>query len=229
MALRMIDHPILLVPFFLLTVSFLIGGRTGWVLMGLSFWLIVYLSFTSDARIEGKKLVIRIGRPVTVARKEIPIDEIVEVIELPSVGGIRLLEQFQRPWVPIGITAIGISIGVLFLVRGEFYGLLWVYISIISSLNYLFRPKDRKGRVLVSTVISLAAAVAFLFLGYPELTLGIILYGLFDALFANDNYGQDALIVRTESERIVLIGDSAGEMLEKLKSLLSGGSNVQAS
>jgi len=231
MSLRMVDHPVALIPFFLLAVSFLIGGRTGWVLMLLSFWLIVYISFTGGVRIGGQKIVIRIGRPLSLAKREIPLDEIVEVVELPLAYGIRLIEQFQRPWVPLGSLATGVFVGILLLLRGEFYGVLWVYVSLLSSLNYVFRPREKRTRIIASGVISLASALAFLYLRYPEFSLGVILYGLFDALFASDNYGQEAVIIRTEKERIVLIGESTSKekFLDELKSILVGGSNVQAS
>jgi len=233
MPLRMIDHPMMLFPFILLAVSFILGGEISWALMALAFWLVVYISLATDTRIERGRIVVRIGRPVPLARKEVPLDEIVEVIKLPSASGVRLIEQFQRPWVPLGNLVIGVSIGALFLRRDEFYGLLWIYISILSSLNFLFRPSERRNRILASVIVSLLTALGFLLLRHPEFTLGIILYGLFDALFANENYGQDAVIVRTERERIVLLGDptTTEGFMGKIKSLLviAGGSNVSAS
>ncbi|MEO2152768.1 MAG: hypothetical protein ABGW50_08955 [Thermococcus sp.] len=231
MPLRMIDHPVMLLPFILLVVSFLLGGNVGWALMALAFWLVVYIPLTGDARIERGRIVVRIGRPVPLARKEVPLDEIVEVIKLPSASGIRLIEQFQRPWVPLGNLAIGVSIGVLFLHRGEFYGFLWIYVSILSLLDFLFRPSEKRNRILASVIVSLLTALALLYLGYLEFVLVIALYGLFDATFANENYGQDAVIIRTERERIVLLGDSTAteSFIEEIKSLLAGGSNVPAS
>jgi len=231
MPLRMIDHPVMLLPFILLAVSFVLGGDVGWALMALAFWLVVYISLTGDIRIERGRIVVRIGRPVPLARKEVPLDEIVEVIKLPSASGIRLIEQFQRPWVPLGNLAIGVSIGALFLYRGEFYGVLWIYVSILSSLNFLFRPSEKRNRILASVAVSFLTALALLYLGYLEFVLVVALYGLFDATFANENYSQDAVIIRTERERIVLLGDSTAteSFMEKIKSLLgTGGSNVPA-
>jgi len=230
MPLGMIDHPVMLLPFILLAVSFLLGGNVGWALMALAFWLVVYISLTGDARIERGRIVVRIGRPVPLARKEVPLDEIVEVIKLPSASGVRLIEQFQRPWVPLGNLAIGVSIGALFLYRSEFYGVLWIYVSLLSSLNYLFRPADKRNRMVASLFISFTSAWAFLYLGHPEFVLVVALYGLFDATFANENYGQDAVIIRTEREQIVLLGDSTAteSFIEEIKSLLAGGSNVPA-
>ncbi|NJE54685.1 hypothetical protein [Thermococcus sp. 21S9] len=231
MSLKMIDHPLLLLPFLLLAVSFLQGGNVGWALMALAFWLVVYISLTGDARIERGRIVVRIGRPVPLAIKEIPLDEVVEVIKLPSASGVRLIEQFQRPWVPLGNLVIGVSIGALFLHRGEFYGLLWIYVSILSALNFLFRPSEKRNRVLASVVVSLLTVLALLYMGRPEFVLVVALYGLFDATFANENYGQDAVIIRTERERIVFLGDSTATegFMENIKSLLSaGGSNVPA-
>ena len=221
MSLKMIDHPVMLVPFLLLAVSFLLGGNIGWALMALALGLVVYLSLTSDARIERGRIVVRIGRPVPLVRKEIPLDEVIEVIKLPSASGVRLIEQFQRPWVPLGNLAVGLSIGLLFLHRGEFYGLLWIYVSILSSLNFLFRPSERRNRVLASVVVSLITALGFLLLRHPELVLAVILYGFFDALLANESYGQDAVIIRTERERIVLLGDSTAveKFIDKFKTL----------
>jgi len=232
MALRMADHPVMLAPFLLLAASFILGGKAGWVLMALAFWLVVYLSLTSDARIERGRIVIRIGRPLPLARKEIPLDEVVEVIKLPSASGIRLVEQFQRPWVILGNIAIGIFIGVLLLLNGGFYGVLWIYMSLLSLLSYVFRPAERRNRVTASLMISLASALAFLLLGHPEFVLVIVLYGFFDVLFASENCGQEAVVVRTERERIVLLGESTATdgFMEEIKSLLgAGGSNVQAS
>jgi hypothetical protein len=231
MSLKMIDHPVMLLPFIMLAVSFLLGGNVGWALMALALGLVVYLSLTSDARIERGRIVVRIGRPVPLVRKEIPLDEVVEVIKLPSASGVRLIEQFQRPWVPLGNLAIGVSIGALFLHRGEFYGLLWIYVSILSALNFLFRPSEKRNRILASVVVSLLTALGFLLLRHPEFVLAVILYGFFDATFANENYGQDAVIIRTERERIVLLGDSTAteRFMGKIKSLLgAGGSNVSA-
>ena len=229
MSLRMIDHPVILIPFLLLTVSFLIDGKIGWVLMGLSFWLVLYISFTSDVKIEGRRIVIRIGRPLPLAKKTISLDEIVEVVELPSAYGIRLIEQFQRPWIPLGTLATGIFIGVLLILRGEFYGILWIYISVVSSLDYVFRPREKKTRIIASVVISLVSALAFLYINHPEFTLSVIFYGFFDALFANESYGQNSVVIKTESERIVLLGSptSKEKFLEELKSILIGGPNVQ--
>ncbi len=229
MPLRMIDHPVMLLPFILLAVSFVLGGDVGWALMALAFWLVVYISLTGDARIERGRIVVRIGRPVPLARKEVPLDEVVEVIKLPSASGIRLIEQFQRPWVPLGSFATGIFIGILFLYRGEFYGVLWIYVSILSLLNFLFRPSEKRNRVLASLIVSLASALALLYLGYLEFVLVIALYGFFDAIFVNEN-GQDAVIIRTERERIVLLGESTSteSFIEEIKSLLAGGSNVPA-
>jgi len=76
MPLRMIDHPVMLLPFILLEVSFLLGGNVGRTLMVLAFWLVVYISLTGDARIERGLIVVRIGRPVPLARKEILLDEL---------------------------------------------------------------------------------------------------------------------------------------------------------
>ena len=229
MSLRMIDHPVILIPFFLLTVSFLIDGKIGWVLMGLSFWLVLYVFFTSEVKIEGRKIVIRIGRPLSLAKKTISLDEIVEIIELPSAYGIRLIEQFQRPWVPLGTIVTGIFIGVLLILRGEFYGIFWIYASILSSLDYVFRPREKKTRILASMGVSLVSALAFLYINYPEFALSVIFYGFFDALFANENYSKNCVIIKTESERIVLLGSptSKEKFLEELKSILIGDPNVQ--
>ncbi|WP_456423708.1 hypothetical protein [Thermococcus sp.] len=231
MSLRMVDHPVVLIPFFLLVVSFLTGGEVGWVLMGLSFWIVLYISFTSEVRVEGQKIVIRVGKPFSLAKKEIPPEEIVEIIELPSAYGIRLVGQFQRPWVPLGSLATGVFVGILLLLRGEFYGVLWVYVSLLSFLDYILRPKEKRTRIFASVVISLSSALAFLYLGHPEFSLGVIIYGFLDAVFASDNYGQEALIIKTENERIVLLGDPASKkkFFEEIKVLLAGGSNAQTS
>lgn len=226
----MADHPVMLFPFILPAISFVLGGKVCWSLMALAFWLVVYVSLTSDTKIEEGRIIVRIGRPLLLARKEIPLDEVVEVIKLPSASGIRLIEQFQRPWVPLGNFAIGILIGALFLHRGEFYGIFWIYFSILWVLDYVFRPVDRRNRVMASLFVSFVSALAFLYLKHPEFVLSVVLYGLFDAMFANENYGQDAVVIRTERERVVLLGESTSteSFIEKIKSLLAGGSNVPA-
>ncbi|MCD6372956.1 MAG: hypothetical protein J7L37_05360 [Thermococcus sp.] len=233
MHLTMFDHPTMLVPFILLAASFVLGGKVGWGLLALSFWLVVYISLTTNTKIEGDQVVIRIGKPLPLATKKVPLDEIVEVIKMPSASGIRLIEQFQRPWVPVGSFATGILMGALFLHRGEPYGVLWIYISLISLLNYVFRPAEKKGRIGASLAISVVSALVLLYLGHPEFTLGIALYGVFDIMFANENYGQDAIIIRTERERIVLLGDSTSTeaFIREIQSLLAnaGGSNVPSS
>lgn len=231
MALRMIDHPVMLAPFFLLMVSFLLKGNISWILMGMAFFLVFYLSFTSDARIKGKKIVVRIGKPIPLAKKEILPDEVVEIIELPEAYGIRIIGQFQRPWVPMGYLATGLFVGILLLLRGESYGIFWIYISLLSSLNYLFRPADKRIRVMASGVISLVSALAFFGLRHPEFSLSVIAYGFFDVFISIEDYGQDAIIIKTENEKIVLLGESTSKekLLNELKSLLAGGSNVQTS
>ncbi|WP_297506201.1 hypothetical protein [Thermococcus sp.] len=231
MVLKIVDHPVVLVPFLLLVVSFLTGEKVSWILMGLSFWLIIYISFTSEARIEGQKIVIRIGRPIPLAKKEILPDEVVEVIELPEAYGIRIIGQFQRPWVPMGRLATGLFVGILLLLRGQSYGIFWIYISLLSSLNYLFRPVDKRTRVMASGIISLVSALAFLYLRHPEFSLSVIAYGFFDVFISIGDYGQDAIIIKTENEKIVLLGESASKerFLKGLRSILAGGLNVQTS
>ncbi|ASJ06455.1 hypothetical protein [Thermococcus pacificus] len=228
MPLRIVDHPVVLMPFLLLAVSLLTGEKVSWILMGLSLWLIVYISFTGEAKIEGQKIVIRIGRPIPLAKKEILLDEVVEVIELPGAYGIRMIGQFQRPWVPIGCLTTGLFVGILLLLRGESYGIFWMYISLLSSLDYLFRPVDKRIRVVASGIISLFSALAFFYLRHPEFSLGVIAYGFFDVISSED-YGQDAIIIKTENEKIVLLGESASKerFLKGLRSIIVGGLNAQ--
>ncbi|NJE49324.1 hypothetical protein [Thermococcus sp. 9N3] len=97
MPLRMIDHPVMLLPFILLAVSFLLGDNVGWALMALAFWLVVYLSMTSDARIEHGRIVVRIGRPVPLSRKEVPLDEVDEVIVWSTLADIGVSGYSRGP------------------------------------------------------------------------------------------------------------------------------------
>jgi len=229
MSLKMVDHPVLLIPLLLLVASVTLPRKVGNVLLEVAFLLLIYLTFTSGVEIKDRKLVVRIGKPITLAKKEVPLDDIVEIIDMPLAQGVRLVKQFQRPWVPLGVFAIGGLIGALLLFRQQFYGILWIYLSVLSSLNYILRPREKRSRIIASILISVSTGLMFLYVGHPEFTLGVSLYGLFDVIFVNEGYHQRALIIRTGRERIVLIGDSTEDMLEKLKCLLAGDSNVQAS
>ncbi len=55
--------------------------------------------------------------------------------------------------------------------------------------------------------------------------MSVFLYGVLFALMVNDNYTKEALIIRTERGRIVLLGspDSKGRFLERLKGTRGGG------
>ncbi|AHL23608.1 hypothetical protein [Thermococcus nautili] len=97
MPLMMIDHPLLLLPFILLAVSFLLGDNVGWALMALAFWLVVYTSLTTDTRIERGRIVVRISRPVPLSRKEVPLDEVDEVIIWFASAGIGVSGYSREP------------------------------------------------------------------------------------------------------------------------------------
>ncbi|WP_054839468.1 hypothetical protein [Thermococcus sp. JCM 11816] len=64
MPLRIADHPALLVPFLILLTSFVIPGKLSLLAMGIAFMLVLYISFTSDAKVENGRVVFYLGRPV---------------------------------------------------------------------------------------------------------------------------------------------------------------------
>jgi len=221
----MADHPVLLFPFALLTVSFFIDGNPGFVLMSIAFLLVLYLSFTSGVDIKGKKIVIRLGRPIPLAKKEISLDEIVEIIELPSAGGVRIFDHLERPWVVLGILLTGCLIGALLLLRGEVYGILWLYTGALFIFDYLFKPSENGRHVFLTLMLTAVAGLAFVFLKHPEFSLAVIAFGAFKAMEVNENYTMEAIIIRTEEERIVLLGspESKENFLNELRKALGGG------
>lgn len=228
MPLRIADHPALLVPFLILLTSFVIPGKLSLLAMGIAFMLVLYISFTSDAKVENGRVVFYLGRPVPLAVSEVSLSEIVEIIDVPSVeGGVRLLNYLERPWVIVGVALVGFLIGGLVLVKGNAYGLLWVYIAGIFLLDYVFKPSESRKQVTSVLALSTLTGIAFLLLReWGGFAMSVFLYGVLFALMVNDNYTKEALIIRTERGRIVLLGsppDSKGRFLERLKGTRGGG------
>ncbi|WP_367884010.1 hypothetical protein [Thermococcus sp. JCM 11816] len=114
---------------------------------------------------------------------EVSLSEIVEIIDVPSVeGGVRLLNYLERPWVIVGVALVGFLIGGLVLVKGNAYGLLWVYIAGIFLLDYVFKPSESRKQVTSVLALSTLTGIAFLLLrewgGLPCLFFFMVCFSL---------------------------------------------------
>jgi hypothetical protein len=224
MSLRIADHPVLLVPFLFLLASFVIHGELSLLLTSIAFLIVLYIGFTSDVKVEKGRVILYLGRPVPLAMSEIFLSEIVEIIEVPSMEGVRLLDYLERPWVVIGVALIGLLIGSIVFVEDEAYGLLWVYMAGIFLLDYIFRPSEGRKQMVSVLILSILTGIVFLFLGEWGFAMSVALYGVFFSMMTNENYTKEALILRTERGRVVLLGspESKERFLKELRRALGG-------
>jgi hypothetical protein len=230
MSLRRADHPVLVLPCALLAVSYFIGGDLGAVLMGVAFWLVIYVNFTSCVELEDGRVVITIGRPLPLVREEIPLDEIVEIIETPPARGIRLVTYLERPWVMVWAALVGLLVGSLLLVRGEPYGVLWIYFAVLFSFDYVLSPSETKLYACLVLILTVLTAFVLFLLNTLGFILLVLAMGAFMVIRAYEHYDKGAIIIKTDDRTVVLLGDSESRkvLVRALERALGGKAGVQA-
>ncbi|NJE49323.1 hypothetical protein [Thermococcus sp. 9N3] len=211
--------------------SLLTGIETLATLAGALFWLsLPTLLFGRRVKVDGKRLVLEIGWPVTLFRVEIAPEEIIEVVDLERAEGVLPL-RYSKPAIPLTLLWIGVgTLGFIIDPRWSFVWFGWVYWGLMTLLPFLFPKKAKRWCVLTIFALGIIMSGLARWVGvedYPLYVLVTIVIGFF---YLTDFRERTVVIVTETGTYFVssLNESEIREFMESLKMLVSGGSNVPA-
>ena len=222
-----------LVVIALLTLLYILTGIDAFLsLSGVLFWVSLPLLWGRPAEFEKNAVVLGWGWPKVVLRRRIPLEEIMEVINVSSAERLRLIRYMKDAYLWL---LLWLSVGLLGILRnsppGPYLWGNWIFWGIVAFIRQAVPVGDRV-RLFFSVLGTALLVAALVDPTSPEAAFYFLAIGVLMAFFFSDeeNRPSGVLLVTDGGWYIVAPREGEGWFLNQLAQAvkdgnLGGGSN----
>ncbi|NJE11231.1 hypothetical protein [Thermococcus sp. MAR1] len=148
-----VDIVVLLVG--LSALAYLLTGNDVFMeLLAVLFWISLVLFASRRVEVKDGKVILRWGWPIAIIRKELSLNEIVDLLNVSEIERLKLVRYFKKTLLLSGLWVLVGIVGLLSnnQVWGPYLWAAWIFWGLYPLFTFVIPPKSKE-KVAVATIV----------------------------------------------------------------------------